>query len=322
MGISKKKIGNGGCLAPPPEPWREHWWGMPEFIQEDLSPWRTVEVRARLGRDMGRFLDLVGQRENRKGRYTPSIWYPEAEIGRMSGRRYVSTDRSLANPRYPIYVISKGRWERRLTSNALERMSVPYHIVVEPQEYDSYASVIDPAKILTLPFSNLGRGSIPVRNWVWTHSRMAGHARHWCMDDNMDGFFRLNRNLKLRVATGAMFRVVEDFTDRYGNISLSGLNYFMFASRKTSMPPFYLNTRIYSCILIDNSLPFRWRGRYNEDTDLSLQVLKSGLCIVLFNAFLAMKQTTMTMSGGNTDELYKQDDKFDGQLEMTQSLEN
>ena len=71
------------------------------------------------------------------------------------------------NPKYPIYVISKGRWDSRLTSKALERMKVPYHIVVEPQEYDNYASVIDKQKILTLPFKNLGQGSIPARNWVW-----------------------------------------------------------------------------------------------------------------------------------------------------------
>lgn len=70
------------------------------------------------------------------------------------------------NPKYPVYIISKGRHESRLTSKALEVMNVPYHIVIEPQEYDLYASVIDPKKIKVLPFSNLGQGSIPARNWV------------------------------------------------------------------------------------------------------------------------------------------------------------
>jgi len=74
------------------------------------------------------------------------------------------------NPNYPVYIISKGRWESRLTSNALEIMNVPYHIVIEPQEYDDYAAVINPKKILILPFSNLGQGGIPARNWVWEHS--------------------------------------------------------------------------------------------------------------------------------------------------------
>lgn len=70
------------------------------------------------------------------------------------------------NPNYPIYIISKGRWDTRLTVKAMEKRSIPYRIVVEPQEYDLYAAAIDPKKILTLPFSNLGQGSIPARNWV------------------------------------------------------------------------------------------------------------------------------------------------------------
>jgi hypothetical protein len=80
------------------------------------------------------------------------------------------------NPRYPIYIISKGRWESRQTSKALEKMKVPYRIVVEPQEFDRYAEVIAREKILVLPFSNLGQGSIPARNWVWEHSISEGRA--------------------------------------------------------------------------------------------------------------------------------------------------
>jgi len=82
-------------------------------------------------------------------------------------------------------------------------------------------------------------------------------------------------------------------------------------------PPFQLNTRIYSCILINNDIPHRWRGRYNEDTDLSLRVLKDGWYTILFNAFLCAKITTMTMKGGNTDELYQ----GDGRLKMALSLQ-
>lgn len=85
-------------------------------------------------------------------------------------------------PRHPIYIISKGRWESRNTSKTLEEMGIPYHIAVEPQEYDQYASVIDPKKILVTPFSNLKKGSIPVRNFVWEHAKNAGHKRHWILN--------------------------------------------------------------------------------------------------------------------------------------------
>lgn len=223
-------------------------------------------------------------------------------------------------PQYPIYIISKGRSESRLTSKALEAMNVPYRIVIEPQEFDAYSAVISKEKILVLPFSNLGQGSIPARNWVWEHSIKEGYARHWIMDDNIRDFYRLNKNLRIRVRTGAIFRAAEDFVNRYTNVPLAGLQYKMFAPNRSKRPPFMLNTRIYSCILLSNSIPHRWRGRYNEDTDLSIRILKSGYCTILFYAFLCDKIATMRMKGGNTEELYKQDEQFDGRLEMAKSL--
>ena len=221
------------------------------------------------------------------------------------------------NPEFPLYVISRGRWESRLTVKALEARQIPYHIVIEPQEYQEYAAVIDPARILVLPFSNLGQGSIPARNWVWEHSIAAGAARHWILDDNIRDFYRLHQNIKYRTTSGTTFRVIEDFVERYENVALAGMQYAFFAPRKSKCACMILNTRIYSCILIKNDLPFRWRGRYNEDTDLSLRVLKGGWCTILFNAFLANKMTTMIMRGGNTDELYQ----GDGRLQMAQSLQ-
>jgi len=210
------------------------------------------------------------------------------------------------NPKYPIYIISKGRWESRLTSKALERMGVPYHIVIEPQEYPMYSKVIDSKKIFTLPFSNLGQGSIPARNWVWEHAITTGAYRHWLMDDNIDGFGRFHNNLKIKVASGTVLKCMEDFVDRFENVAMAGPQYDYFIARKTGdrIPPYYLNTRIYSCSLIRNDLHFRWRGKYNEDTDLSLRMLKEGYSTILFYAFIQYKMTTMIMKGGNTDNVY------------------
>jgi len=243
------------------------------------------------------------------------------------------------NPQYPVYIISKGRWNTRYTSKALEKMGVPYHIVVEPQEFNQYASVINQDKILCLPFSNLGQGSIPARNWVWEHSIATGAKRHWILDDNIFGFCRWNHHAKVRVASGTIFRCMEDFADRYENVAIAGPQYVMFVKARFNIPAFLWNRRIYSCILIKNDIadvngvPFRWRGRYNEDTDLCLRVLKDGLsvtdsraarwCTVLFHAFLADKATSMTLKGGNTDVLYAKRDADaadDSRLIMARSL--
>lgn len=227
-------------------------------------------------------------------------------------------------PKYPIYVISKGRWESRLTVKSLDECGLSYRVVIEPQEYDQYAAVIPPARLLVLPFGNLGQGSIPARNWVWEHSISEGHARHWILDDNINHFFRFYRGRRYYVKSGATFAAAEDFVDRYENVALAGMQYKMFAPEKggDKWPPFALNTRVYSCILIQNDIagldgvPYRWRGRYNEDTDLSLRALKDGWCTILFDAFLADKIATMTMRGGNTEELYQDD----GRLKMARSL--
>jgi hypothetical protein len=81
-------------------------------------------------------------------------------------------------------------------------------------------------------------------------------------------------------------------------------------------PPYARNVHVYSTLLIRNDLPHRWRLRYNEDTDLCLQVLADGLATVLVSAFMIDKKTTMTMSGGNTDLLYA----GDGRTKMARSL--
>jgi hypothetical protein len=221
------------------------------------------------------------------------------------------------NPKYPIYIVSKGRADTRLTAKALEAMQVPYYIIVENQEYQDYASVIAAHKVLILPTSyqdayetcddledSKSRGPGPARNFAWDHSISLGAARHWVMDDNIASFQRLNKNLMVKVSSGTIFKAAEDFVDRYENVYISGFNYDFFVQSKEVHPPFIRNTRIYSCLLIQNDIPYRWRGRYNEDTDLSLRVLKDGHCTIQFNAFIQEKAQTQTLKGGNTEEFY------------------
>lgn len=222
--------------------------------------------------------------------------------------------------KYPIYIISYSRYDNPLTARALDLIGIDYKIVVEPKQYNNYKKVIDSKKIIVTPidFSELGKGSIPVRNFVWEHSILNGHKRHWILDDNIMKFMRLNNNKRIQCRSKFIFKIIEDFVDRYENIGLAGMNYQNFAHDRVKMPPYKLNTRIYSCILIDNSLPHRWRGRYNEDTDLSIRVLKDGLCTVLFNALLCDKTGTGRNEGGNKS-IYEE---TNNRKEFAESLKN
>ena len=235
------------------------------------------------------------------------------------------------NPEYPIYIVSKGRWDTRLTSKALEKANIPYYIIIEKQEYQDYANVIDPKKILILPTeyqdkydtcddlgSSKSKGPGPARNYAWEHSIALGAKWHWVMDDNIKVFNRLNRNKMVQVTSGAIFKASEDFVNRYENVAISGFNYDFFVQSKQQHPPYILNTRIYSCLLIRNDIPYRWRGRYNEDTDLSLRALKDKFCTIQFNTFLQEKAQTQTIKGGNTQEFYEKE----GTLPKSKMLED
>lgn len=221
-------------------------------------------------------------------------------------------------PRYPVFIPSKGRATACLTAKFLAADGVPFRVVVEPQERDAYAAVVGEQRVLVLPFSNLGQGSIPARNWIKDFATAEGHKRHWQLDDNIKSIYRMYRGKRIHCDSAPAFASSEDFIDRYENIAVAGLNYSMFIGLQPHREPaFLLNCRVYSCALVLNEIPNRWRGRYNEDTDLCLQVLADGWCTVLINAFLIEKMQTMRMKGGNTDNLYQ----GDGRLKMSRSLE-
>lgn len=210
--------------------------------------------------------------------------------------------------KYPVYIVSKGRYRNPITANFFKEDGVDFKIVVEPQEYDSYCKSVGENYVLKLPFANKGLGSFPARNFCWEHSLKQGASRHWVFDDNIYRVRRLHKGRRIPVNSLKALKVIEEFTDRYENIGISGLNYRYFVNRSTKKP-FVKNVHVYSAMLINNEVDFRWRLKYNEDVDLCLLFLTKEYCTVLFNAFIIDKVTTAAkMKGGNQDELYKGND--------------
>jgi hypothetical protein len=221
--------------------------------------------------------------------------------------------------RFPIFIPSLSRADSRLTIKSLQRMGVTnWKVVVEPHQIDQYASVIPRAHILELDMTykdryeyldEFGRtkssGSGPARNFIWDQAIKTGATHHWIMDDNIHRFSRFHQNLKIEILSPAYFRIMEDFMLRYTNLVMVGPEYEYFIPRRRLYKPILFNTRIFSCNLIRNDIPFRWRGRYNEDAILSLDILKRGYCTAIFKALLQNKAPTQTIKGGNQQELYK-----------------
>lgn len=197
-------------------------------------------------------------------------------------------------------------------------MNANFFAIVEEQEFENYAKYIDRKNLLVLDLAykrsyetldnrgdSLSYGPGPARNFAWDHARSQGYDWHWVMDDNIRSFYIWNNNEKIRCYNSSFFLAMEQFCERYSNIAMAGPQYEMFIPRKRWRPLYSTNTRIYSCNLIRNNLPYRWRGRFNEDTILSLDMLKDGWCTVIFNVFLQQKISTQTLPGGNTDEFYR-----------------
>jgi len=207
-------------------------------------------------------------------------------------------------PRYPIFIPSRGRVKIDFTAKAFRDFNVPYFMVVEPHEAEDYQEAHgqhELCTILVLPESN--RGLVYSRNWIKRFSRELGAERHWQIDDNIRKFRQFYKRKRIVCDPGMAIRAVEDFTDRYTNVSVSGMNYTMFLPRATT--PYVLNAHIYSCTLFRNADLFDFREPANEDVDMCLQVLAAGLCTIQFNAFMVDKIWTQVVKGGCTETMYE-----------------
>lgn len=301
------------------EYWETEWFDMPEYISKKQEVYAKIEFIFNED-DLELAKNMFDQTLTDK---TTSVWFPKLKAGLHSHLRVVGGN---SKTKYPIYIVSKNRHDKCYTSRFLTQMEVEHYVVVEPSDVELYKSNVENeyAKILELDmsykdnydtFDDLGdtksKGPGAARNFCWEHSIKNGFEWHWVMDDNAtEGFHYMYRNQKIKCRTGEIFKAAEDFVDRYENIAIAGFNYSMFCKMCDKTPAFVMNTRIYSFLLIRNDIPYRWRGRYNEDTDLSLRVLKDGWCTVQFNAFLAGKCTTQKIKGGNTEEFYSKEGTY------------
>ena len=224
-------------------------------------------------------------------------------------------------PRYPVFIPSKGRADRLMTARMFAGAGVPFKVVVEPNEVSAYEKEWGD-HLLVLPENN--RGLVYSRNWIKRYSTDQGHDRHWQFDDDIRKMMRLHRGLKVPCDSRTALIVAEDFCDRYENVAIASFNTDAFVPltgmRARSWDPFFLNSRCYTVFLVSNKIPNYWRGRYNEDTDMSLQVLADGMCTILFNAFLICTPMTMTAPGG---QMVSAAGSYqgDGRLKMARDLE-
>lgn len=229
-------------------------------------------------------------------------------------------------PLFPIYIPSKGRASLIPgTVRMLSTLRVPFSLVVEAPEVDDYRDQVERyggyGRVLVLdpeyqrryePCCDLppgaSRGSGPARNFAWDHALSEGHSYYWCLDDNHIDLEWFTGVRKIIAADAGPLRYAEELARRYQNVGMAGLSYESFCiPRKMPNTPM-VNSRIYSCNLIRTDITHRWRGVYNEDTILSLDLLKAGWNTVMSRYGTVNKTATMRTPGGNTSTIYAAQD--------------
>jgi hypothetical protein len=227
------------------------------------------------------------------------------------------------NPRWPVFIPSRGRAGKAPTMRTLDRMRVPYRIIAEDQEHDAYARCYGEDRVLALPrkyidgyYTGDPEGdelALPYgpglpRNYALDIARAEGAAWHWTMDDNIQGFYRYTDNRTWMAGDGWVLAAMEDHASRYSNVGLAGPEYYMFVSARDKYSyPFRVNRRVMSCQLIRTGAAAAiggWRLRYNDDIDFCIRLLEAGWCTLVYVAFLQHKMQTQGLGGGSADTIY------------------
>ena len=222
----------------------------------------------------------------------------------------------------PIYIPSKGRGDCCMTAKFLKRIGIPFSIIVEAQDVPDYTVNGWGPHLLVLPPEfkekyeycdalgmTVSTGSGPARNFALEHAKQNGFAWQWTIDDNISTFHYKTKNEQkscaevFRADKNNFLEASASLFASFDNVLMGGLEYASFAFEDNV--PFVFNRRIFSCNCIRTDMPFRWRGRYNEDVILSLDILKAGYCTILLKKFNCVKLATQKLKGGNTDTVYK-----------------
>jgi hypothetical protein len=226
------------------------------------------------------------------------------------------SDHGAGETRFPVYIPTRGRPEVQKTAGRLLELGIHPVLVVEDAEHDAYAAANPECEVVVWPASYMDDyertpeldphpTTGAAHNFAWDHSRERGFTHHWIMDDNIQLFRQRRGGKAYALADAAPFRWHEAVMLRYRNLAGFALG---LSHTFGSPQPFTLNTRLYCAVLYRNDLHesgIRWRRGLNDDTVVSLDILKTGYwCTAESHLLWILKQPTnrgQRIAGGMTD---------------------
>jgi hypothetical protein len=216
---------------------------------------------------------------------------------------------------FPVYIPTRGRPLKQLTANALLALGISPYLVVEAAEEEAYKAANPDCKVIVWPqrlFDEYEKTpeldphptTGAAHNYAWEHSREMGFSHHWIMDDNIRYFYVKHNNRRAKMANPKGLVMCEEYIQKFKNL----------AGMSLAMAPFMrghviaLNTRLYCAVLYRNDLHeygIKWRRGLNDDTIVSLDILKTGYWCTAENRAIGIAKIGTSrkgrIEGGMTD---------------------
>lgn len=173
----------------------------------------------------------------------------------------------------PIYVASKGRPEGASFARLAEA-GLGAAVFVEPQEAEAYEQLGPAFPLVVLPESE--RGLAYVRQAVLDQARAAGHEWVWLLDDDVRGFYRVQRGRCFACSAAEALGGAELMFRAQRAVGQAALEYQQFAwsARRGWKTDSYCDV----VVALRPGLPldFRPYAGVKVDRDYTLQVLALG----------------------------------------------
>lgn len=221
--------------------------------------------------------------------------------------------------KFPVYIPTRGRPKNQITARALLALGVRPTLVVEDAEHDAYEAANPDCDVVVWPqryFDEYEKTpeldphptTGAAHNFAWDHAREAGWSHHWIMDDNIYYFTLKQNRRRERAVSTRPFIWHEEWAQRWQNLAGLCLTMTAFQRPGTATSPVVLNTRLYCATLYRNDLAdygIRWRRGLNDDTIVSLDILKTGYWCTAQSYLLGIKKVGTSrggrIKGGMTD---------------------
>ena len=228
------------------------------------------------------------------------------------------------NPKFPIYVVSFNRFKNCFyTVSNLEEIKVKYYICIQKSQKKDYQKMLDDNNFihcLGLVLSkDTNQGGYLQRNKCMEHATKNNFKKCWILDDNISGWDYLNEG-NHKITNGWCFSNIEQFIDNIQEPIAIFSHSYNFDIRKNDIySPYQVNRKNYSSLLLDLQLlknkNIKFRLKYNEDVDLTLQALNKKLFTLSSNYIVCNKSATLSCKGGNTTSIYAKGKNFDDKLD-------